>query len=191
VPLRAYLDSMEATDGPARERHLAEHARQVRERMRELAGKAYWSQFADVPDFVVMYVPDEAFLSTAAKLDPDLLEDAWRRKVIPASPTILVTVLKTAHHAWQQERIAESAREISELGRELYERTADLASRFTHLGRSLDQTVRAYNETVGTLETRVLPSGRKFPALGVSSPKEIPAVPPLDVTARELIDSER
>jgi DNA recombination protein RmuC len=190
VPLRAYLDAMEATDGPARERHLIEHARQVRERMRELAGKAYWSQFADVPDFVVMYVPDEAFLSTAARLDPELLEDAWGRKVIPASPTILVTVLKTAHYAWQQERIAESAREISELGRELYERTADLASRFTALGKHLDQTVRAYNETVGTLESRVLPSGRKFPALGVTSPKEIPVVSPVEVEPRELIDSE-
>jgi DNA recombination protein RmuC len=128
VPLRAYLEAVEAQDGPARERHLQEHARQVRDRMRELANKAYWSQFADAPDFVVMYVPDEAFLSSATRLDPDLLEDAWRRKVIPASPTILVTLLKTAHHAWQQERIAESAREISDLGRELYERTADLAS---------------------------------------------------------------
>ena len=190
VPLRAYLDAMEATDAGARERHLGEHARQVRERMRELAGKAYWSQFADVPDFVVMYVPDEAFLSTAARLDPDLLEDSWRRKVIPASPTILVTVLKTAHYAWQQERIAESAREISDLGRELYERTADLASRFAALGRNLDQTVRAYNETVGTLESRVLPSGRKFPGLGVSSPKEIPLLSPIEVEPRELIDSD-
>jgi len=190
VPLRAYLEAVEAQDGPARERHLQEHARQVRDRMRELANKAYWSQFADAPDFVVMYVPDEAFLSSATRLDPDLLEDAWRRKVIPASPTILVTLLKTAHHAWQQERIAESAREISDLGRELYERTADLASRFVTLGRNLDQTVRSYNETVGTLESRVLPSGRKFPALGVSSPKEIPVVSPVEVDPRELIDSE-
>ena len=190
VPLRAYLDAVEAQDGPVRERHLQEHARQVRDRMRELANKAYWSQFADAPDFVVMYVPDEAFLSSATRLDPDLLEDAWRRKVIPASPTILVTLLKTAHHAWQQERIAESAREISDLGRELYERTADLASRFVTLGRNLDQTVRSYNETVGTLESRVLPSGRKFPALGVSSPKEIPVVSPVAVDPRELIDSE-
>jgi len=187
VPLRAYLDAVEAQDGPVRERHLQEHARQVRDRMRELANKAYWSQFADAPDFVVMYVPDEAFLSSATRLDPDLLEDAWRRKVIPASPTILVTLLKTAHHAWQQERIAESAREISDLGRELYERTADLASRFVTLGRNLDQTVRSYNETVGTLESRVLPSGRKFPALGVSSPKEIPVVSPVEVDPRELL----
>jgi DNA recombination protein RmuC len=184
VPLKAYLDAMEAEDGPARERHLAEHARQVRERIRELAGKAYWSQFEDAPDFVVMYVPDEMFLSTATRLDPDLLEDAWRRKVIPASPTILITVLKTAHHAWQQERIAASAREISELGRELYERTADLGTRFVALGRSLEQTVRFYNETVGTLETRVLPSGRKFPALGVVSPKEIPPVPAVQTEPR-------
>ena len=190
VPLRAYLEAMEAVDAPARERHLAEHARQVRERMRELAGKAYWSQFADAPDFVVMYVPDEGFLSAASKADPDLLEDAWRRKVIPASPTILITVLKTAHHAWQQDRIAESAREMAELGRELYERTADLASRFATLGKNLDQTVRAYNETVGTLEARVLPSGRKFVSLGVSSPKDIPVVSPVDVAPRELIDSE-
>lgn len=196
VPLKAYLEAMEAVDGPARERHLAEHARQVKERVRELSGKAYWSQFEDAPDFVVMYVPDEGFLSAATRLDPDLLEDAWRRKVIPASPTILITVLKTAHHAWQQERIAESAREISELGRELYERTADLGARFGALGKSLDQTVRAYNEAVGTLESRVLPSGRKFTALGVVSPKEIPPVPKVEAEPRvpqtlfEIIERE-
>jgi DNA recombination protein RmuC len=168
TPLDAYLAWLEADDA-TREQRLADHARQVKDHVARLAGKQYWKQFQPAPDFVVMFVPDETFLRAAQEHDPTILEAAWQARVIPASPTNLITVLRTVAAIWQQETAAENARKIGELGRELYERLGTLGRHVGKLGRSLDGAVGAYNEAVGSLESRVLVTARKFEEHGVAS----------------------
>lgn len=184
VPLAAYLDACEAQDEDARARFLGDHARQVRDHVARLAAKAYWRQFAPAPDFVIMFLPDENFLRAAQELDAALGEDAWASGVVPASPTNLFTLLRTVAAAWQQETVAESARDIHELGSELYERLGTMARHVAKLGRSLEGAVGAYNETVGSLEGRVLVTARKFEQHGIAG--ELPELPPLDRQPRPL-----
>jgi DNA recombination protein RmuC len=184
VPLAAYLDACEATDDAERARHLESHARQVRDHMTKLSAKSYWQQFGDTPDFVVMFLPDETFFRAALEHDPSLIEAGVEAGVVPASPTTLIGLLRVIAYGWQQETVAESAREVSELGRELYERLSVLGRHFAKLGRSLDGAVAAYNETVGSLESRVLVTARRFETHGISG--ELPAVEPLDRQARPL-----
>jgi DNA recombination protein RmuC len=186
VPLAAYLDACEAQDGDVRARHLAEHSRQVRDHVTKLSSKAYWRQFDPSPDFVIMFLPDENFLRAAQEHDAALTEDAWRVGVVPASPTNLFLLLRTIAAIWQQETVAENARAISELGRELYERLATLGRHFAKLGRSLDGAVGAYNDAVGSLETRVFVSARRFEAHGVTGREPIAEVTPLERQTRPL-----
>lgn len=183
TPLDAYLDWLEASDDDARARHLASHARQVRDHVGKLASKRYWRQFQPAPDFVVMFVPDETFLRAAQEHDSTIQENAWESGVIPASPTNLITLLRTIAAVWQQETAAEDARRISELGRELYERLGTMGKHFAKVGRSLDGAVAAYNETVGSLETRVLVTARKLDSEGGDG---IPAAAPVEKQARPL-----
>jgi len=194
APLAAYLDAFETSDDEARHAHLANHARQVREHVTKLSAKAYWRQFEPSPDLVVMFLPDESYLRAAHEHDPALQEYAWSSNVVLASPSTLMILLRTVAMTWQQETIAESAREVSELGRELYKRLATMGAHVTRLGKSLDGAVKAYNETVGSLERQVLVQARRFERHGITG-VEPPELQPIErqartVAAAELVDAE-
>jgi len=190
VPLDAYLSAMEAVDEDTRRSHLEGHSRQVREHMGRLAAKSYWKQFADAPDFVVMFLPGEVFYSAALAHDPTLIEQGFEKRVLLASPTTLISLLRAVHLGWNQERLAENARQISEAGRELYERVVTLAGYFEKLGRSIDSSVKAYNEAVGSLESRVLVSGRRIKELGAGSGVELPEPKAIESSVRALQSPE-
>ncbi|MBM3678846.1 MAG: DNA recombination protein RmuC, partial [Actinobacteria bacterium] len=184
VPLVAYLEAFhEGVDDAARRRHLADHARHVRDHLQKLGQKAYWRQLPSTPEFVVMFLPDETFLRAAFDHDPTLMELAIANNVIPASPTNLIGLLRAVHYGWQQETIAESARQVSDLGRELYRRLSTMGAHVAKLGKSLDGAVRAYNETVGSLETRVLPQARAFERHGITG-VEAPELAPIERATR-------
>jgi DNA recombination protein RmuC len=189
APLAAYLDAFETSDDAARERHLADHARQVREHVTKLSAKGYWRQFEPSPDFVVMFLPDESYLRAAQEHDPALQEYAWSSSVILASPSTLMVLLRTVAMIWQQETIAESAREVNALGRELYKRLATMGAHFGRLGKSLDGAVRSYNETVGSLERQVLPQARRFEKHGITG-IEPPELQPIQSQTRALAAAE-
>jgi DNA recombination protein RmuC len=178
VPLAAYLDACEATDDAERAGHLASHARQVREHMAKLSAKSYWQQFGDTPDFVVMFLPDEGFFRAAWEHDPSLVETGVRSRVHVASPTTLIVLLQSIAYGWQQESVADDAREIQAIGRELYERVAIVGTHLNKIGNSLKGAVGAYNDTVGSLERRFLPTARKLEGHVVSD-KELPELAPV------------
>jgi DNA recombination protein RmuC len=167
TPLAAYLDACECEDDHQRGVHLADHARQVRDHMNKLAQKSYWRQFEPSPDFVIMFVPDETFIRVAQEHDGGLSEDGWRLGVILASPSTLFTLLRTVAATWQQETVAQSAREVHELGRELYGRIATMSGHLTDAGKGLDNAVKHYNAAVRSLESRVLVQARRFEQHGI------------------------
>jgi DNA recombination protein RmuC len=168
VTLAAYLEAAEAADEDVREQRLAAHARHLRNHVDQLGAKAYWTLLSPTPEFVVLFIPGEAFLAPALEHDPGLLEYAMSRRVHIATPTTLVTMLRTAQYAWQQAALSDNARAVFDLGRELYDRIAKMSSHVDGLGKALASTVSAYNQTVGSLETRVLVSARKLNQLGVT-----------------------
>ena len=190
VPLEAYLDAMRTDiDDDERRTHLLRHARLVREHIDALGAKKYWHQFAPTPEFVVMFMPDESFFRCALEADPSLIEAGVDAGVLPASPTNLIGLLRTVAYTWQQETIAESARAVSGLGRELYERVGTFAKHFAKVGRNLDTAVGAYNEAVGSLESRVLVTARKLEQHGASI-GELPDVAPLERQSRPVVAEE-
>ena len=186
TPLQAFLDAFETTDEEARRACLANHARQVRDHMNTLSGKKYWEQFAATPEFVVMFLPGETFFSAALEQDSGLIEHGVLNRVIPASPTTLIALLKAINYGWNQEKLARNAQQISELGKELHDRLRLLAGHIASVGIGLDRAVESYNKAVGSLESRVLVSARKFAELGASVAEDIPELEPIETTARAL-----
>ena len=186
TPLQAFLDAFETTDEDARRACLANHARQVRDHMKTLAGKNYWEQFESTPEFVVMFLPGETFFSAALEQDPGLIEQGVLSRVIPASPTTLIALLKAVNYGWNQEKLARNAQQISALGKELHDRLRLLASHISAVGGGLDRAVESYNKAVGSLESRVLVSARKFAELGASVADDIPELEPIETTSRAL-----
>src|ERR1700761_6816077 len=189
VSLAAYLEAVEASDETVREARLDAHTRHVRQHVDQLAAKAYWTALSPAPEFVILFIPGEAFLAPALERDPALLEHALGRRVHIATPTTLVTMLRTAQYAWQQEALSENARAVFDLGRELHSRIAGLGRNVDQLGRSLTRTVQAYNQTVGSLESRVLVSARRLSQLGVVD-GELTAPAPVEEVARGLSAAE-
>ncbi len=186
TPLQAFLDSFETTDEKTRLACLADHARQVRDHMKILAGKNYWEQFEATPEFVVMFLPGETFFSAALEQDSSLIEHGVLNRVIPASPTTLIALLKAVAYGWNQEKLARNAQQISALGKELHDRLRNLAGHITSVGANLDRAVDAYNKAIGSMENRVLVSARKFGELGASVAEDIPELEPIETTARAL-----
>ncbi len=189
VPLLAYLEAIEAPTEEARADRMRDHARQLRNHILALGRKAYWEQFERAPQFVVLFVPNEAILSAALEADPSLIELGAAERVIPASPMTLIALLRSVECSWRQEKIAENAQAISALGREIYKRLGDLTKHFGKLGRSLGASVEAFNGAVGTLESRVLVSARRFKDLDASL-AEPELLAPIDVAPRQLQASE-
>lgn len=182
----AYQDAIAAETVEARDAALRRHARHVREQVVSLGGKAYWEQFDRAPDFVVLFLPSEAHLAEAAKIDFALFEDAITRNVLLATPMTLMALLKSVAYGWRQEALADNAREIMNLGREMHSRLCILADHATRVGDGLDRAVRSYNAFVGSLESNALPQARKFDALGARSSKEVSDVPVVETQAREF-----
>jgi DNA recombination protein RmuC len=187
APLKAYIEAVESADESARSAKILEHAHQVKSRVRELSRKEYWDQFDEAPEFVVLFLPGEQFLGAALEKEPDLLEDAFKQRVVPATPTTLISLLKAVAYGWRQEQLTENAQKISELGKQLYDRISTLANHMQELGRKLDGSVSSYNKAIGSLEGRVLISARKFKELGATGAEDIPIAEPIDQSTRKMI----
>ena len=184
TPLDAYLDATEADDELKRKAALTRHAAVLAERVRELSSKAYWTQFDNTPEFVILFIPGDQFLSAALTERPELLDAALRQNIILATPTSLVALLKAIAYGWQQVSLTENAAEIRRHALELYERLSTYTGHIADVGKELDAAVRAYNKSVGSLERMVLPGVRRFTELGVQPKKEIPPTRPVETALR-------
>jgi DNA recombination protein RmuC len=186
TPLDAYLSAVEAVNDEERKTRLQQHARNVRARIRELSSKSYWQQFRHSPDFVVLFIPGDQFLSAALDVDHTLIEDALSQNVILATPTSFVALLRAIAYGWRQEVLAENAEVIREVGQDLYSRLATFAEHLSRLGRSLDSSVSAYNKAISSYDSRILPGAKKFTELGVTARKEPPPLEPIERSARHV-----
>jgi DNA recombination protein RmuC len=186
TPLEAFLDAQAATDPGVRSGKMADHVRQVREHVAKLGAKGYWDQFASSPDFVILFLPTDAIFLGALEQDAQLIEFGVKQRVLIASPLTLIALLRAAALGWRQERLTINAEEISRLGRELYDRARAFADKFETVGGRLDSAVKAYNEAVGSYDTRVMVSMRRFKELGAATGDDIPPLPPIESASRPL-----
>ncbi len=184
VPLTAYLDAAGARDEASRKSALTRHGQQVAEHVRQLASKQYWNQFQPAPELVVLFLPGDHFFSAALEIRPDLIEEALARKVVIATPVTLISVLKGIAYGWNQEQLAENAEEIRRVASEMYERLQGVEEHYSQTGRMLEKTVEAYNRSVGSWDSRLVPSLRKLRELGVSQGEEPAAPDQIDLLAR-------
>ena len=189
TPLDAYLEAVEAKDDAQRKLGLQRHARNVREHIRALSSKAYWAQFTNSPEFVILFIPGDQFLSAALNEDPDLIETALAQQIILATPTSFVALLKAVAYGWRQLALADNAQEIRVLAEDLYGRLATFVTHMNKVGRQLGSSVESYNRAVGSLERKVLPGARKFVELGIHAKKKMEKVETLDPVPRTMIES--
>ncbi len=186
APLQALLDSYEADGEAAKDLKLAEHARLIRDHVGRLGSKNYWNQFSPAPEFVVMFLPGEMFFSAALQQEPGLIEQGMQQRVIPASPTTLIALLRAVAYGWQQETLAENAQRISDVGRLLYDRLCTMSDHFADLGKGLHRAVDSYNKTVSSMESRVLVSARKLKELGATTKDDLPELQPVESAPRPV-----
>ena len=190
VSLSAYLEALEAKTDEEREDALVRHAAQVKQHVNKLASKDYWEQFKSAPEFVVLFIPNDSFLAAAAEKDPNLVESALGKQIVIATPTTFIALLRAIAYGWRQEQVAEGAQRISALGQELSDRMGTLADHLIKVGGSLGKAVESYNAAVASLESRVLPSARKFKQLGVGSKKDIEELQVIEQQPREPAQPE-
>ena len=188
TPLDAYLSAIQAKDDMTRKLELKRHAQIIRGRIKELSRKNYWAEYSQSPEFVVLFIPGEQFLSAALEVDPALLEDSMSQNIILATPTNFIALLRAVSYGWKQQKLAENAEIIRELGETLYKRLATFGNHLSKLGNSLGQSVNHFNSAVGSLERQVLPGARKFTEMGISTKSEITDLPPLEQQPRQVQD---
>ena len=188
TPLDAYLSAMQAKDDATRALELKRHAQIIRSRVRELSAKNYWAEYTQSPEFVVLFIPGEQFLSAALEIDSTLLEDSMSQNIILATPTNFIALLRAVSYGWKQQALAENAMEVRELGETLYKRLATFSGHLEKLGKSLNSSVDHYNKSVGSLERQVMPSGRKFVEMGIRAKTELPELQPIEKQVREVQD---
>jgi DNA recombination protein RmuC len=186
TPLDAYLSAIEATDDATRAEHMQRHAKNVRQRVQELSSKNYWSQFKNTPDFVVLFIPGEQFLTTALDIDRNLLEGALRKQVILSTPTSFVALLRAVAYGWRQEQLAKNAEVIRQVGEELYQRLSTFSGHLQKVGRSLESSLKSYNSAVGSFDSRVLPGARKFVELGITASKELEDAEQIETAVKQV-----
>jgi DNA recombination protein RmuC len=186
VPLTAYLDAVAGASDDERNAALLRHAQQVRQHMTALASKAYWEEFGKAAEFVVMFIPGESFVAAAAQADPSLLEDGMAKRIVVATPTTLIALLRAVAFGWRQEQLAANAAQISGLGRDLYERMRTFVGHVDDVGDKLGKATAAYNRAVGSLESRVLPAARRFRDLGAAIGEELTTLEPVDTQPHQI-----
>jgi len=190
VPLAAYLEALESAEPNDKAVQMERHARHIRDHIKNLSQKKYWSQFENTPEFVVLFIPNEAIFSAALEEDPQLIELGVENRVILATPTTLIALLKAVAYGWQQEAITREAKQISALGKELYERISVVIGHFSKLGKSLEQSVGHYNRAVSSVESRLLVTARKFEALESASTEPLPETKKIEMRPSQIMESE-
>lgn len=189
VPLKAYLESLEAKTDSEREELLKEHAKSIRIHLKSLASKGYWNQFKSSPEFVIMFIPGDAFLYAALDVDKDLIEDGMKDNVVISTPATLIALMKAVARGWSEKRMEENAKKIGDLGKELFERLAKMNDAINEVGKKIKNSVDSYNKLVATFDSRVLVSARRFGDLGVGNSTDLDNSETVDISVRELTEN--